>query len=125
MQRDQLVTQYARAVYRRSVGVRGGYGGGYRHVAYRRGVYGGRYAYGRPYARGAYYGGYRRYGGYYGYGAAGLAAGALAAGALASEPLVTGSVAPVGVNYCAQRFRSYDPASGTYLGYDGLRHPCP
>lgn len=27
--------------------------------------------------------------------------------------------------YCAQRFRSYDPASGTYLGYDGLRHPCP
>jgi hypothetical protein len=27
--------------------------------------------------------------------------------------------------YCASRFRSYDPASGTYLGYDGLRHPCP
>lgn len=27
--------------------------------------------------------------------------------------------------YCAQRFRSYDPASGTYLGYDGLRHTCP
>jgi hypothetical protein len=27
--------------------------------------------------------------------------------------------------YCAQRFRSYDPASGTYLGYDGYRHPCP
>jgi hypothetical protein len=26
--------------------------------------------------------------------------------------------------YCAQRYRSYDPASGTYLGYDGLRHPC-
>ncbi len=29
------------------------------------------------------------------------------------------------VGYCSQRFRSYDPASGTYLGYDGLRHPCP
>jgi hypothetical protein len=27
--------------------------------------------------------------------------------------------------YCVQRFRSYDPASGTYLGSDGLRHPCP
>jgi hypothetical protein len=27
--------------------------------------------------------------------------------------------------YCAQRFRSWDPATGTYLGYDGLRHPCP
>jgi len=23
------------------------------------------------------------------------------------------------------RFKSYDPGSGTYLGYDGLRHPCP
>lgn len=27
--------------------------------------------------------------------------------------------------YCAQRYRSYDPATGTFLGYDGLRHPCP
>jgi hypothetical protein len=27
--------------------------------------------------------------------------------------------------YCIQRFRSYAPESGTYLGYDGLRHPCP
>jgi hypothetical protein len=29
------------------------------------------------------------------------------------------------VAYCLQRFKSYDPRSGTYLGYDGLRHPCP
>jgi len=29
------------------------------------------------------------------------------------------------VAYCAQRYRSYDPRSGTYLGNDGLRHPCP
>jgi hypothetical protein len=29
------------------------------------------------------------------------------------------------VAYCQQRYRSYDPTSGTYLGYDGLRHPCP
>jgi BA14K-like protein len=28
-------------------------------------------------------------------------------------------------SYCRQRFRSYDAASGTYLGYDGLRHSCP
>ncbi|MFZ5738456.1 MAG: BA14K family protein, partial [Pseudomonadota bacterium] len=27
--------------------------------------------------------------------------------------------------YCRRRFKSYDPASGTYLGYDGKRHPCP
>ena len=29
------------------------------------------------------------------------------------------------VGYCMRRFRSYDPRSGTYLGFDGLRHPCP
>ena len=29
------------------------------------------------------------------------------------------------VAYCMSRFRSYDPASGSYLGFDGLRHPCP
>jgi BA14K-like protein len=28
------------------------------------------------------------------------------------------------VGYCAQRYRSYDPASGTFMGYDGRRHPC-
>jgi hypothetical protein len=27
-------------------------------------------------------------------------------------------------SYCAQRYRSYDPASGTYLGRDGRRHMC-
>ena len=25
---------------------------------------------------------------------------------------------------CAQRFHSYDPATGTYLGRDGARHAC-
>jgi hypothetical protein len=25
---------------------------------------------------------------------------------------------------CAQRYRSYDAASGTYVGYDGRRHSC-
>ena len=29
------------------------------------------------------------------------------------------------VAYCLSRFRSYDPRSGTYLGFDGYRHPCP
>jgi BA14K-like protein len=27
--------------------------------------------------------------------------------------------------YCASRYRSYDPATGTFLGHDGARHPCP
>jgi len=37
------------------------------------------------------------------------------------------AVAPGGGDdtYCRQRYRSYDPASGTYLGNDGVRHPCP
>ena len=39
-------------------------------------------------------------------------------------PDVVASNADGDASYCAQRYRSYDPASGTYLGYDGLRHPC-
>jgi hypothetical protein len=32
---------------------------------------------------------------------------------------------PIGdANNCAQRYRSYDPASGTYIGVDGQRHLC-
>jgi hypothetical protein len=27
--------------------------------------------------------------------------------------------------YCQQRYRSYDPQTGTFLGPDGNRHPCP
>jgi BA14K-like protein len=29
------------------------------------------------------------------------------------------------VAYCIQRFKSYDLRTGTYLGFDGYRHPCP
>jgi hypothetical protein len=43
-------------------------------------------------------------------------------GAVAVAPAPVGDDA---VAYCMQTYRSYDPASGTYLGYDGLRHPCP
>jgi hypothetical protein len=30
----------------------------------------------------------------------------------------------VNASSCAQRYHSYDPASGTFLGRDGARHPC-
>jgi hypothetical protein len=30
----------------------------------------------------------------------------------------------VDASSCAQRYRSYDPGSATFLGYDGQRHPC-
>jgi hypothetical protein len=29
------------------------------------------------------------------------------------------------IAYCARRYRSYDPMTQTFLGYDGFRHPCP
>jgi hypothetical protein len=30
-----------------------------------------------------------------------------------------------GNGYACQHFRTYDPASGTYMGYEGRRHSCP
>jgi hypothetical protein len=45
--------------------------------------------------------------------------------AVAPDVAVVGQPVAVDASYCVQRFRSYDPASGTYLGFDGLRHPCP
>lgn len=30
-----------------------------------------------------------------------------------------------GIAMCETRFHSFDPATGTYLGFDGIRHPCP
>jgi hypothetical protein len=60
-----------------------------------------------------------------------VAAGAAgAAGAIATAPFrgtrSDNSYAYMDDNasYCAQRYRSYDPASGTYLGRDGRRHAC-
>jgi hypothetical protein len=59
--------------------------------------------------------------------AAGLVGGAILGGIIASQQPVYAAPPPgdPAISYCMQRFRSYDPASMTYLGYDGLRHPCP
>jgi hypothetical protein len=27
--------------------------------------------------------------------------------------------------WCEARFRSYNPATGTFMGFDGVQHPCP
>jgi hypothetical protein len=96
---------------------------------------------------GGYHGGYH---GGYGGGAGvipGLVAGAVIGGAIAAAPYGysggpgyyapgyyddqyydNGAVGPDGddaIAYCMQTYRSYDPRSGTYLGNDGYRHPCP
>ncbi len=39
--------------------------------------------------------------------------------------VVVGPSAGDAQGYCAQRFRSYNPSTGMYLGYDGRYHPCP
>ena len=93
---------------------RGGYhGGGYRYAGggHRYG-YRGRYGYGRY--------GYGGYGRGYGYGAGAAVAAGVAGAAVGAAVASQGNSA----NYCASRYRSYDPSSGTYLGNDGLRHPC-
>jgi hypothetical protein len=102
---------------------------------------------------GGWHGGWR--GGGWGWGLGGFAAGAIIGSAIASPYYYGGyggyypygyypaygypppaygpgygyGAAPVGPGgdpgYCAQRYRSYDPSTGTFLGYDGQRHPCP
>lgn len=62
-------------------------------------------------------------------GVAGLAVGALVGSAVANQNRYY-APAPVYAGggdwhaYCASKYRSYDVRSGTYLGYDGYRHPC-
>jgi hypothetical protein len=45
----------------------------------------------------------------------------------AGDPRTYAGAPPAGdpVASCRQRFRSYDPKTGTYMGNDGQRHPCP
>lgn len=116
LEKGDLQTSYAQ--WRgRYYGHRGWYGRpGYYGPRY----YGPRYGYyGRPYYR-------RDYGAAAAAGAIGLATGAIIGGALAQQQAAPVYRAPnSSVSYCMQRFKSYDPASGTYLGYDGVRHPCP
>jgi hypothetical protein len=80
---------------------------------------------GRWRGRGGWHaGGGRWYGGrWIPYGAGAVAAG-VATGAVVGTA-VAASNASNAASYCASRYRSYDPGSGTFLGNDGLRHPCP
>ena len=61
----------------------------------------------------------------------GLAVGAMIGAAASAPPPGYYAPAPVygggggdWLAYCSSKYRSFDPASGTYLGYDGYRHPC-
>jgi hypothetical protein len=93
---------------------------------YRRGYYGRPY-YGRPYYGRPYY---RDNGAAVAAGVAGVAAGALIAGAIANQaaqpaaPPPPGTVSPSVAAYCAKKYRSYDPVSGTFLSNNGMRYVC-
>ncbi len=129
---------------------RGGGGGGFHGGGggfHGGGAFHGGSAWGGARGGGGWQGGYGGYGGYgggyggwgggygddYGYGDAALGLGVLGGAILGSQYPYYGSgyasypqdgyVASSAS--CASRFKSYNPASGTYLGYDGLRHPCP
>jgi hypothetical protein len=82
---------------------------------------------------GMHSGGYWRHGHYRGYGYGYFGAG-LVAGALLAAPYYGYDYYPYGYGasgygdadaYCVARFRTYDPATHTYIGYDGLLHHCP
>jgi hypothetical protein len=67
--------------------------------------------------------GHRRWGYNYGWGpavGAGIA-GLVLGGALAAEARASSDA----IDWCDQRYRSYDRRTQTYLGYDGYRHSCP
>ncbi len=68
-------------------------------------------------------------------GIAGFTAGAILGSALSQPQAPAYAPAPVYAAppppvypdrnaYCASKYRSYDPRTGTYMGYDGIRHYC-
>lgn len=115
-------------------GWRGGWGGGWRGgwgpgPGWRGygwgGGWGPGYGWGRPVYVGPGWGGCGWGGCGWGPGA-GFATGVIVGSAIAAPPPVVYAAPPgSAVAYCMRRFRSYNPATGTYLGYDGLRHACP
>ncbi len=76
--------------------------------------------YARPGYRGNYY--YRDYNAALAAGVFGLVAGAIIGGAVANNN--NQRYANDYIAYCSQRYRSFNAATGTYTGYDGLQHRC-
>ena len=79
-----------------------------------------------------YYRGYGRYGGYRGgYYRGGRWIGLGIGAAIVGSAIVAENYRyrryrdDSAVERCADTYRSFDPRSGTYMGYDGERHTCP
>jgi hypothetical protein len=56
--------------------------------------------------------------------AAGAPSGAMASAPFGARDANASMSGNADTSSCAQRYRSYDPASRTFVGYDGNRHPC-
>ncbi|MGU3495038.1 BA14K family protein [Xanthobacteraceae bacterium A53D] len=42
----------------------------------------------------------------------------------AAQPVYVAPQSSNWIAYCSRKYRSFDPRTGTFLGYDGRRHPC-
>lgn len=75
---------------------------------------------------GPHWGGHPHWGGYRG-GGGNFWGGAIIGGIIGSmlRPNTTVVVPNQGVEWCMQRYRSYNPETGTYVGYDGVVRACP
>ena len=107
-------------------------GGGYRDRGDRGGGYSRGYERGRQQARRQYYRdrrpGYVYHQGYGWYDPSAVIGGAIGGWLWRqwAQPEPVPEAAPIrDAAWCAQRYRSYDWYTKTYLGYDGLRHGCP
>jgi Ni/Co efflux regulator RcnB len=54
----------------------------------------------------------------------GLAAGAMIANSANQPRYYSGGYGGDYVSYCSNRYRSFNPRTGTYTGYDGYQHRC-
>ena len=72
---------------------------------------------------------HRRHGGHGYHGGGGGDGGAVAAGVIGGlflGAIIAGEAQrQQAIEYCARRYRSYDPQSMTYLGRNGIRYRCP
>ena len=89
------------------------HGGGGRHYGYNRGRHGARYGY--------RHGNYRHYYGGYWYAAPWWLGAAAVAAPYYYEPEYSGADH---IQWCLDRYRSYNPRTDTFRGYDGLDHRC-
>jgi hypothetical protein len=69
--------------------------------------------------------GSHRGGGGHGGGGGGAVAAGVIGGLILGAVVANAAQRQQAINYCAQRYRSFDPNSMTYVGRNGQRYRCP